>query len=446
MSEDDESRRVPFSIDVYIGFATPVPFAPEAAPLVDPHYGADYHNRRAALADELVAYNVRFGSLRRIDGDWPRYAAQIERVHASAVSFADACRAMYDRVSADRESTPAVEFAWSFVEPVLLFDDHYEPTSDDDTDTATSARSGAPPPADEQAVYNPPALPTFRSPSAVFELCGALTLLVAIQLRLLACERYRNEPRRVEPLAAVLRELARVARTYVVVPACESHGYTHPPLCSVHFVERVLAPLAYAQALALCTDIYLASRAARASCIKAAVFNMSAELLLDDVCTNAPPLFCSSTQRRMLRTLAEDRQAAAYVNLGGAGLANAASMTADAAVDADVDARRREWLHVARVMLETACALSDEPTLKAHAEALYTRVRAALPDTPAALTPHDDHWPIVAYAEADEARPLDARALIALVPATVQCRVAVLEQPEQVAIVLVECRALRFAE
>lgn len=446
-----------FNIDAFLGFLAPLPFASPLTALVNHHYGTRYHELRVRLEDVVHIYAMRFGGLRGVDAAIERYDAELLSVNEAVKEFVDEARTTFERIngSAARTETPAVEFSWCFIEPAIMFNDHCALPDYDADDEAgrkkrDTRRHGTPDysPRDMQAEYTPPPLATFISPSLVFELCCALTLRAAVELRLLERERRRDigalSAQAIEPLVGTLKELRGFARLYVTVPACESRGYLHPLIVAEHFIERALAPFIYAQALMMTTDMRLATsrNSSNTACLKAALFNMSAELIVEDVCRNMPPLLCSSMQRVMLKTLAEDRKSAAYLNIAGALLRRASAMAAEAATDANVGAKREDCLQAARALIEQARTMSDETALAARADQLYQRVRAALPDTPAIIRRFETPcWPVAAcLRSAREDKPLDARSLMKAAAITQRCSVEIDDENESVTILLVDSK------
>jgi len=433
------------NVNAVIGFLAPQPFDNSLAVTIDANYGTEYQNARLQLNNVLRIYAARFGGLRRMNREIEAYEREIDVVHAAASSFVDVVREMFDRVVCTRDDTPAVEFCWTFVEPAVLFSEHDDQVSDQDTDedSATVTSASVHTARNAQADYSPPRLAWYASPSLLVELASALTLLVAVQLRALASERRQCNglhPESVEPIVNTLKELRRIVRSYIVPPRAESRsGATHPFVVSEHFVESVLTPLVYAEALVLGIDVDeertpMSAIGSNAACLKATLLNMSAELLLDEACVNCPPLLCSPMQRAMLKMIGEDRQASAYLNLAAMSLRRASKLTAEAALDTAADARRKDCLRVARAMIEQARGLSNETSLVEIAESLYARVRVASAHLPPKIEPFNGTaWPINALGEARNGRAeaLDARRLLVLATTTERCQVEFVEQGDE---------------
>jgi hypothetical protein len=354
MSESANSAsETTIDFDILVGFLAPQPFNSTTLSTIDENYGVRYHAARVELSDVLLLYSSKYRGLKNMKAETEAYDSMIEKVHEAAVDFAAEVREMIPRVTAARASTPAVEFVWRFIEPAILIHDQSNEKAALDEDLCTHG--------DPQQQYAPPSVRAFASPSTVFELCAALTLLAATHLRLLERRRRYNSfhDTSADALISTLAELQRATRCYSVVPLVESRSYLHPLLVSQHFVENGLAPLIYAQTLAMTTDTYVEGTSTTSCCLKAAVLNMSAELLEDLVCVNMPPLLCSQLQRRIISNLASDRQAIAYFNMARVSLLKSAKLVAGAAIDREIASNRVAFLDTTRFLLGMAYFLSD---------------------------------------------------------------------------------------
>jgi len=436
--------------DVFCGFIVPSTFTAEESALITRHYGAAYAGARMKVSDVLLEYSVNFAGLRSMYARQVEYDRIIDELHGAMLRLRNEARNMFDRVQAARNTTPAVEFRWTLIEPLLLLIEQQESleTYQDESDAVRTARIEQP-----QAMFEPvwPTTVKFASPSVVFEMCAVYTLLAAVQLRLL--ERVRragtatNEA--LGPLHSTAQSLVRLQATYAVAPRadidCRSdeQDALHPLLVSPHFVREWLAPLLYSQALMFATDTAFIGTTDRERCVKAALMYTSGEMLTDSVGAHAPPNIASPMQRSVLYLLGADRRCAAYVNLAQSFFDRACKMTAAAALDDRKAAERREMFQSAHDLLLTAHGESrQDPRLRPVADSMLSHMCAIGICASSSLTevensPHVPHAlgltsEIVALIEGNPPARLSASHLFVAALTVQKCAVAFDEDQVQI--------------
>lgn len=254
------------------------------------------------------------------DGEWLVKRAQlgtavrdsrvpIDTLRSLAVEFVDLVFALYRKCWQQRNELPALELTWQFVKPPLGGTRSY------------------------RDVF-------YRSPSLVLELCGALLLLLGVQMK-------REET--ASELVATLTRLHETVALHHVVPEAEAKCL-HPALLSPHFYSECVEPLVLAHALRQRTT----PATTLEYCHTAAALASSATAL-DTVAHNAPPLMCNAQDRADFLALSNTRRTEALVCAARALALQARAMRADGQ-----EAERREKFILARTLLQAALALSPK--------------------------------------------------------------------------------------
>lgn len=289
---------------IRLGFLSPAPIDNHTAVL----YNADWIDKRTSLAIALTD--------RSRDND--------DDLYALATEFVDTTSRLYTDCWARRTELPPLELAWRFIEPPLGGTRTYE------------------------QVY-------YRSPSLVLELCGALLLLLAIQMK-------REEPPSAQ--MATLDRLRTSAALHHVVPPAEMRCL-HPALLSPHFYAECIEPLLVSYALQ--GDPPARSASALDCCLAAAAFACGAAALVT-VAHNAPPLMCNARDRAAMLATVNARETLVLVFAARALLLQGRGMRAE-----NAEAMRKEKFALARTLLTAALALQPESV---EANAALTELRA----------------------------------------------------------------------
>ena len=288
---------------IRLGLLSPAPIDNQKAAL----YDADWLGRRIVLAIAV--------------GDERRHS---EDLYALATEFVDATSRLYTNCWARRDQLPPLELAWRFVEPPLGGTRAYED------------------------VY-------YRSPSLVLELCGALLLLLAVQMK------------RQESVSAQMATLERLRTTVSlnhVVPPAEMRCM-HPALLSPHFYKECIEPLVVSYALL--GDMPPRTASAMDCCLAAAAFACGANSLTT-LANNAPPLMYNKQDRTNLLVTINVKETLVLVCAARALLSQGRAMRSDGS-----EAVRKEKFVLAQTLLTAALLL--QPTSN-EATAVLTELRS----------------------------------------------------------------------